>query len=74
MDFPEPIARNEAILQNMLGADNELLPPMSRIEVLLMALKDAIEASKSPYEIVVSETAPVEGTADNVITIVVPEV
>lgn len=38
MDFPEPIARNEAILQNMLGAENELLPPMSRIETLLLAL------------------------------------
>lgn len=38
MDFIEPIARNEAILQNMLGAENELLPPMSRIEVLLTAL------------------------------------
>lgn len=37
-DFDTPQSRNEAILQNMLGADNELLPPQSRIEVLLQML------------------------------------
>lgn len=62
MDFPEPIARNEAILQNMLGADNELLPPMSRIETLLIALKDAIEDRFAPMVL----TAPEE---DNSVTI-----
>lgn len=35
-EFDAPQSRNEAILQNMLGADNELGDPMSRIEVLLM--------------------------------------
>ena len=35
-DFDTPQSRNEAILQNMLGADNELGDPLSRIEVLLM--------------------------------------
>lgn len=37
-EFNTPESRNEAILQNMLGADNELLPPQSRIEVLLQLL------------------------------------
>lgn len=36
--FDAPQSRNEAILQNMLGANNELLPPESRIEVLLQML------------------------------------
>ena len=36
MDAPE--SRNEAILQNILGAENQLLPPESRIETLLQAL------------------------------------
>ena len=31
-------SRNEKILENMLGAENELLPPMSRIETLLQEL------------------------------------
>lgn len=34
-EFNTPESRNEAILQNILGADNELQPPQSRIEVLL---------------------------------------
>lgn len=37
-DFGAPQSRNEAILQNMLGANNSLLPPESRIEVLLQLL------------------------------------
>ena len=37
-DFGEPQSRNEAILQNMLGADNELGEPQSRIEELLMEI------------------------------------
>ena len=39
--FGEPQSRNEAILQNMLGASNELGEPQSRIEYLLMELLDA---------------------------------
>ena len=35
-------SRNEAILGNMLGADNEVLEPFSRIEVLLLQLSDQI--------------------------------
>lgn len=38
MTFNRPQSRNEAILQNMLGASNELERPQSRIEALLMAL------------------------------------
>lgn len=37
-EFNAPESRNEAILQNILGADNELQPPQSRIEVLLQLL------------------------------------
>ena len=37
-DFEQPESRNEAILQNMLGANNELLEPVSRIEALLLQL------------------------------------
>lgn len=37
-EFNAPESRNEAILQNILGADNELLPPESRIETLLQML------------------------------------
>lgn len=42
-EFAEPESRNEAILQNMLGADNELLPPESRIETLLQMLLEELE-------------------------------
>ena len=38
LELGNPQSRNEAILENMLGAENELLPPQSRIEVLLTAL------------------------------------
>lgn len=37
-EFEAPESRNEAILQNILGADNDLLPPESRIETLLQEL------------------------------------
>lgn len=37
-DFEQPQSRNEAILQNILGADNKLLQPQSRIETLLQQL------------------------------------
>lgn len=47
--FEAPQSRIEAILQNMLGADNEILPPFSRNEVLLIqiaGLLDSIENDK----------------------------
>lgn len=42
-DYGEPESRNEAILQNMLGAENEILPPESRIEMLLIDLLEELE-------------------------------
>lgn len=42
-DFGAPQSRNEAILQNMLGADNDLLPPFSRIEELLIDLLEKLD-------------------------------
>lgn len=46
-DFTTPESRNEAILQNILGADNELVPPQSRIEVLLQLLLEELEGGSS---------------------------
>lgn len=51
MAFDKPQSRNEAILQNMLGANNELEPPKSRVEALLQEL-----SGKMP------EANPSEGT------------
>ena len=36
--FDEPWSRNEAILQNILGANNVLVDPQSRIEAILQAI------------------------------------
>lgn len=46
----EPQSRNEAILQNILGADNQLLPPESRIETLLQALLASLGGSGDDKE------------------------
>lgn len=43
----EPESRNEAILQNILGASNVLETPESRIEVLLMALLEELKGGSS---------------------------
>lgn len=37
-EFDAPQSRNEAVLQNMLGANNVLVPPQSRIEDLLIQI------------------------------------
>lgn len=50
----EPQSRNEAILQNILGADNELLPPESRIEVLLQDLLAKLGGSGDEAEVQVN--------------------
>lgn len=42
-DFESPESRNEAILQNMLGADNPLGEPLSRIEALLMQVLQVLQ-------------------------------
>lgn len=38
MVFDDPQSRNEAILQNLLGADNVLVEPESRIEAILQSI------------------------------------
>lgn len=38
MSFPRPQSREEAILQNMLGANNVLERPQSRVEALLQEI------------------------------------
>lgn len=49
-EFGAPESRNEALLQNILGGNNQIVYPFSRIEVLLLALIDKInvDASKNP--------------------------
>lgn len=42
-DFETPESRNEAILQNILGAENPLGEPLSRIEALLMQLLETVK-------------------------------
>ena len=42
-DFDTPLSRTEAILQNALGAENEVIPE-SRIEDLLQKLDEELEA------------------------------
>ena len=48
--FSTPQSRNEAILQNMLGADNDLPEPMSRIEVLLIAVLEKLQAIEAKID------------------------
>ena len=49
-EFGSPESRNEALLQNILGGNNDIEYPFSRIEVLLLALMEKInvDASKNP--------------------------
>lgn len=49
-EFGSPESRNEALLQNILGGNNPIQYPFSRIEVLLLALMEKInvDASKNP--------------------------
>lgn len=53
-DFQAPESRNEAILQNILGADNELLPPESRIETLLQMLLQMLGGGGDETEVEVA--------------------
>ena len=45
-EFDAPQSRNEAILQNMLGANNELGEPESRIEELLQQILEQGQGGK----------------------------
>lgn len=49
-EFGTPQSRNEALLQNIIGGNNPILTPFSRIEVLLLALMEKInvDATKNP--------------------------
>lgn len=49
--FNTPESRNEAILQNMLGASNTLSAPESRIETLLIALLNQLGGGGDDTEI-----------------------
>lgn len=70
-EFGEPQSRNEAILQNMLGANNEILPPFSRIEKLLIDLSEKLQSmdgggggsgeSVSPISVSALQTLSVAG-------------
>ena len=56
--FEAPQSRNEAILQNMLGAKNELPEPMSRIEVLLIAVLEKLESLEAKIDAQEEESEP----------------
>lgn len=60
-------SRNEAILGNMLGENNVILEPFSRIETLLLNLADklsAIETMQEPFVINITATSATAGTSD----------
>lgn len=48
MAFDTPQSRNEALLQNLLGAENEIGDPQSRIEAILTAMLNGT-AVGDPY-------------------------
>ena len=50
MSFPRPQSREEAILQNMLGAHNELERPQSRVEALLQEILNSGGGGTTDYE------------------------
>lgn len=49
-EFDEPQSRNEALLQNILGAENELPDPQSRNEAILYAIANDLDEIPEPYE------------------------
>lgn len=70
MDFGTPQSRNEAILQNALGASNPLGPPQSRIEALLLELLEKIGSIESVVRYIgVTTTTITDGSTTNPITI-----
>lgn len=65
-------SRNELILENMLGADNELLPPMSRIETLLQEiLEQGQSGGKTLYEHNILLTEHSESVRTGVTTVII---
>ena len=63
-DFEAPQSRNEAILQNMLGAENELGDPLSRIEALLMQLLDVIQNIEDNAVTIEEQTPSITAESD----------
>lgn len=59
----EPQSRNEAILQNILGADNELVPPESRIETLLQEILEQGGLNVKQFELVETIEVTEEGAS-----------
>lgn len=49
-EFGTPESRNEALLQNMLGGNNPILAPFSRIETLLLALMSKMNVDATDNE------------------------
>ena len=56
LTFNEPQSRNEAILQNILGADNELVAPQSRIEALLQEILEENALNLKQFELIETVT------------------
>lgn len=67
MTFSDPESRNEAILQNILGADNELLEPQSRIEELLQAILVQGALNTQSFELV--NSIEIEDSETNTISL-----
>ena len=55
-------SRNEAIMENMLGAENEILDPVSRNEALLLQISEKLDGA--PGEPI--STADVNGIIESI--------
>lgn len=70
MNFQTPQSRNEAILQNALGASNPLGPPQSRIEALLQGVLEKLGTMEKVVRYIgVTTTEIADGSTTNPITV-----
>lgn len=58
------VSRNEAILQNILGAHNTILPPFSRIEALLIEIAELIASGGDAEPITDAEITEIINTIE----------